>query len=271
MVQNISIACDATFGDGSENFGTVTGNVTFQDGSANSGTVTGNATFEGTAENKAGATITGNATFAEGTAVNNGTVSGSVTLFGPFTTWLAANAGVGQYTGVGYKNSQWAYNSTEYASEVAAQAAADEDAYQTWLAANAGVNQYSGAGSNNGKWFQNQNGPFNNKGDALDSQYNYAAWLAANTGVNQFVTADGNSVDPEATHYGQWAYNSTEYASEADARNAQYEAGFQAWLASNTGVNQYAVEARPGRFAYNSTEYPSMADAQAAYDAANPQ
>ena len=57
------MTCDATFGAGSENFGTVTGNVTFQDGSANSGTVTGNAVFEGAAENKAGATVTGSATF----------------------------------------------------------------------------------------------------------------------------------------------------------------------------------------------------------------
>ena len=228
MNPSISIVCDATFGAGSENFGTVTGNVTFQDGSANSGTVTGNAVFEGNAQNKAGATVSGNATFAEETAVNNGTVSGSVTFAGPFATWFAANSG---------------------------------------------VDQYSGVGSNNGKWFHNQNGPFDTRALALDSQYNYAGWLQNNVGVNQFVTVNNgtNAVDAEAAHYGQWAYNSTEYASEADARNAQYEAGFQAWLASNTGVNQYAVEARPGRFAYNSTEYPSMADAQAAYDAANPQ
>jgi len=267
MVQNISIACDATFGDGSENFGYVTGNVTFQNGSANNGVVNGNAVFEGTAENKAGATVTGNATFAEGTAVNNGTVGGSVTLFGPFTTWLAANAGVGQYTGVGYKNSQWAYNSTEYASEADAQ----EAAYGAWLAANAGVNQYSGAGSNNGKWFHNQNGPFDTRALAIDSQYNYVMWLQNNVGVNQFVSAGGNPVDSEAAHYGQWAYNSTEYASEADARNVQYEAEFQTWLTANIGVNQYnATGTRNGQWAYNSTEYGSQAEAQAAYDAANP-
>jgi len=220
MNPNISIACDATFGAGSENFGTVTGNVVFQDGSANSGTVTGNAVFEGNAQNKAGATVSGNATFAEETAVNNGTVSGSVTFAGPFVTWLAANSG---------------------------------------------VNQYSGVGSNNGKWFHNQNGPFDTRALALDSQYNYAGWLQNNVGVNQFVSAGGAAVDSEATHYGQWAYNSTEYASQADAQAAEAvvnEAAYQAWLAANTGVNQYSgAGAKNGQWAWDQTEYASEAEA----------
>ena len=128
MNPNISIACDATFGAGSENFGTVTGNVTFQTGSANNGAVNGNAVFEGTAENKAGATVTGNATFAEGTAVNNGTVSGSVTLFGPFTTWLAANVGVNYYpSSWGAYAGKWAYNSTPYGAESYARDAYNAD------------------------------------------------------------------------------------------------------------------------------------------------
>lgn len=91
MNPSISIVCDATFGAGSENFGTVTGNVTFQDGSANSGTVTGNAVFEGTAEHKAGATINGDATFSA-TAVNNGTVTGTVTVDNSALTARAATA-----------------------------------------------------------------------------------------------------------------------------------------------------------------------------------
>jgi hypothetical protein len=159
MNPSLSIACDATFGAGSENFGTVTGNVTFQDGSANSGTVTGNAVFEGTAENKAGAIVTGNATFAEGTAVNNGTVNGSVVMTGQFATWLAANSGVNQYNGAGSKHGQWAYNSTEYASEAAASAAAyaaaAEAAYQFWLAANVGAGMYAVEGSHYGQWAYN--------------------------------------------------------------------------------------------------------------------
>jgi hypothetical protein len=223
MVQNISIACDATFGAGSENFGTVTGNVTFQTGSANSGTVTGNAVFEGNAQNKAGATVSGNATFAEETAVNNGTVSGSVTFAGPFATWFAANSG---------------------------------------------VDQYSGVGSNNGKWFHNQNGPFDTRALALDSQYNYAGWLQNNVGVNQFVSAYGNPVDSEATHYGQWAYNSTEYASQAEAEAAEAvvnEAAYQAWLAANVGVNQYTGPGvKNGQWAYGQTEYESEAAANTA-------
>lgn len=161
MIQNISIACDAVFGAGSENFGTVTGNVTFQNGSANSGTVNGNATFEGTAENKSGATVTGNATF-NGTSVNAGTVGGNATFADTATnsgtvsgavddassreaayqTWLAANSGVNQYSGAGSRNGQWAYNSTEYGSQAEAQAAYD--------AANGGGGGDSGGGGGGG-------------------------------------------------------------------------------------------------------------------------
>ena len=159
MIENISIACDAVFGAGSENFGTVTGNATFQNGSANSGTVNGNATFEGNAVNKFGAVVTGNATF-DATAVNSGTVQGTVTVVQTFESlyqaWLAANVGVnqyiGEYTGSGNHNGQWAYNQTTYASEGEANAAC----YADWLANNVGVNQYTGPGLSVGKWAYNQ-------------------------------------------------------------------------------------------------------------------
>jgi hypothetical protein len=40
----------------------------------------------------------------------------------------------------------------------------------------------------------------------------YYAWLAANVGVNQYLVA--------GPHYGTWAYNSTPYATEGEARVA---------------------------------------------------
>lgn len=98
MIENISIACDAAFGAGSENFGTITGNVTFQDGSANSGTVNGNATFQGTAENKAGATVTGDATF-NGTSVNAGAVGGDAMFAAGTTNSGAVTGSVSTFTG----------------------------------------------------------------------------------------------------------------------------------------------------------------------------
>ena len=174
MNPSISIVCDATFGAGSENFGTVTGNVTFQDGSANSGTVTGNAAFEGNAENKSGATVTGNATFEENSAINNGTVQGSVSIVGPFTTWLAANSGVNIYLGSGYKVGQWAYNQTEYVNNMSATAAQHDDQYPAWLASNVGVNQYYGTlGTYANQWAYNSTA-YNSQAEAQ------AAYDAAN-------------------------------------------------------------------------------------------
>lgn len=165
------MTCDAVFGAGSENFGTITGTVTFQNGSANSGTVTGNAVFNGNAENKSGATITGNATFNDSsvnagavsgnasvalTATNTGTVSGTVTVVDPdigtYNAWLAANIGVNTYTGVGSKNGQWAYNQAEYDSSSEA-LAAEEAVFQAWLGSNTGVHQYGGTGPHNSQWF----------------------------------------------------------------------------------------------------------------------
>lgn len=219
MIQNISIVCDAVFGAGSENFGTVTGNVTFQNGSANSGTVNGNATFNGNAEHKAGATVNGDATFAA-TAVNNGTVTGTTTVLDPaYSAWLAANTGVNQYTGSGPHNGQWAYNSTEYASQADAEAAA----YNAWLAANTGVNQYTGAGSKNGQWAFNSTEYANSMSASYASEEaQYPVWLAANIGVNRapFNLLFPNSTFPD----GKWAYNSTEYASQAEANYARWYA-----------------------------------------------
>lgn len=175
MIQNISIACDAVFGAGSENFGTVTGNVTFKNGSANSGTINGNAIFEGNAEHKVGAVVTGNATFAS-VAAYNGTVLGTVTIDSSaadeaaYQVWLAAADGVSQYSVAGVHNGQWAYNKTEYASEAAANSAYEAD-YQAWLAANVGVGQYP----------------------------------------DKFAGTRG----------GQWAFNSTEYTSQAEAQDAE--------------------------------------------------
>jgi hypothetical protein len=68
-------------------------------------------------------------------------------------------------------------------------------------------------------------------GGGSNDQTEYQAWLAANTGVNSYPGA--------GAHHGQWAYNSTEYGSQADAQAAAQEADYQAWLAANTGVNQY--------------------------------
>jgi hypothetical protein len=240
MNPSISIACDATFGAGSENFGTVTGNVTFQDGSANSGTVTGNAVFEGAAENKAGATVTGDATFGIA-SVNNGTVSGTVvppsTDLSPaegeisFTQFLQYNGStIQQYTAGGWYNGRYAVNGQPYMTLAEAEVA---------LA-------------------------------AYVLEQAYTSWLSSNSGSNQFI-------DFNNPHNGQWAYNGTEYANEAEARAAQaaaeaaaQQSAYQAWLAANTGVNQYTgTGAKNGQWAYNSTEYPSQAAAQEAADAAS--
>ena len=239
MNPSISIACDAVFGAGSENFGTVTGSVTFQDGSANSGTVVGNAVFEGNAENKVGATVTGNATFGI-LSINNGTVNGTITPPSidlsaaegqpSFNMFLMYNSStIQQYTAGGWYNGRYAFGGQPYMTLAEAEAA---------LAAY-----------------------------VLDSAY--TTWLLSNSGVNQFV--DFNNPN----HNGKWAYNQTGYASEAEARAAEaaaQESAYQAWLAANSGVNQYSGDgARNGQWAYNSTEYSSQAEAQAAYDAANPQ
>lgn len=236
------MTCDATFGAGSENFGAITGNVTFQDGSANSGTVTGNAVFEGAAENKAGATVTGDATFGI-LSINNGTVSGTIVPpsieLSPaegqlsFDQFLQYNSStIQQYTAGGWYNGRYAVNGQPYMTLAEA-----ETALAAYL---------------------------------LESAY--VAWLSNNSGVNQFV-------DFNNPNNGKWAYNSTEYATEIDARAAEaaveaaaQESAYQAWLAANSGVNQYSgAGLRNGQWAYNSTEYSSQAEAQAAYDAANPQ
>jgi len=237
MNPSISIVCDATFGAGSENFGTVTGNVTFQDGSANSGTVTGNAVFEGTAEHKAGATVTGDATFGI-LSVNNGTVSGTVVPpsieLSPaegqisFYQFLQYNSStIQQYTAGGWYNGRYAVNGQPYMTLAEAEAA---------LAAY-----------------------------LLESTY--ILWLSNNSGLNQFV-------DFNNPNNGKWAYNQIAYASENEARAAEaaaQESAFQAWLAANSGVNQYSgAGVENGQWAYDSTEYSSQAEAQAAYDAANP-
>jgi hypothetical protein len=237
MNPNISIACDATFGAGSENFGAVTGNVTFQDGSANSGTVIGNAVFEGNAENKAGATVTGNATFGI-LSINNGTVNGTITPpdfdLSPaegqisFNQFLMYNSTtIQQYTAGGWYNGRYAFVGQPYMTLAEAEAAFD--AY------------------------------------VLESAY--ITWLSNNSGVNQFV-------DFNNPNNGKWAYNQTAYVSEAEARAAEaaaQESAYQAWLVANTGVNEYTGQgAYNGSWAYNSTYYSSQAGAQAAYDAANP-
>ena len=244
------MTCDAVLNAGSENFGVINGNVTFNNGSANRKTVTGNATFNGNSENKYGAIVSGNATF-NGTSVNAGTVTGNATI-----EVTATNSGT-----------------------VTGTVTVSDSQFDAWLASrnnplpegHTATQQYSGPGPKNGKWFYMQNGPFENKANALDSEYNYTAWLSNNTGVNSFVIAGGNPVNAEATHYGQWAYNSTEYGSETAALAAE-EAAYQAWLIANSGVNQYGgTGPHNGQWAYNQTEYASQAEAQAAYDANNPQ
>ncbi len=250
MNPSIEMTCDAIFGAGSENFGVINGNVTFQSGSANSKTVIGNATFNGNAENKANGTVSGNAVFND-TSVNAGIVTGTATI-----EVTATNSGT-----------------------IAGTITVSDSLFDAWFAVRSTplpeghtvTQQYSGPGPKNGKWFYYQNGPFETKGDALDNEYNYAAWLSGNIGVNSYITAGGNPVDAEATHYGQWAYNSTECESEAAALAAE-EAAYQAWLLTNVGVNQYSgTGPNSGQWAYNSTEYDSQAEAQAAYDANNPQ
>ena len=98
----------------------------------------------------------------------------------------------------------------------------------------------------------------------------YQAWLAANTGVNQY--------NATGSHNGQWASNSTEYASQAEAQAAYdtfLENSFLSWLQNNSFISQYTglFSAKSGKWFWGNdpTEYNSEADAQAAYDAANPQ
>jgi hypothetical protein len=284
MIPDISISCDATFGAGSENFGTVNGNVLFQSGSANSGVVNGNAVLEGNAEHKAGASITGNVV-RSASAVISGSVTGTVGYTQQaegelYAIWLAANTGVNQYSGPGEKNGQWAYGSTEYASQTLAdlQQAVDIEAadYSSWLALNVGVNQFSSSGVHNGQWAY---GSFEhvsqNAAKLAQEAVEYPAWLASNVGLSQNPWGVFGSSNP------LWAYNSTAYVTEQGARDAQaaddaaneaaaQESAYQGWLAANTGVNQYSGPGeKNGQWAYNQTEYPSQVEAQAAYDAAN--
>lgn len=71
----ITVTGNATFNDGSYNYGTVTGDATFNDSSYNSGTVSGNATFNDLSVNLTGV-VAGDATFT-GSACNDGGTAGT--------------------------------------------------------------------------------------------------------------------------------------------------------------------------------------------------
>jgi hypothetical protein len=58
---------------------TVTGMATFSDGAQNAGTITGNATFNG-ASTMSGGTVSGTATFNGSSSMDEGTVSGNATF-----------------------------------------------------------------------------------------------------------------------------------------------------------------------------------------------
>lgn len=281
------MTCDAVFGAGSENFGTVTGNVTFQTGSANSGTVTGNAVFEGNAENKAGAIVTGDATFGI-LSINNGTVNGTITPpnfeLSPaegqisFNMFLMYNSTtIQQYTAGGYYNGLYAFVGNPYATLADAEAALAawilESTYISWLTANVGVNQFVDFNNpNNGKWAYNQTG-YANEAEAIAAETAaqaaaYQVWLAANSGVNQYNGAGARN--------GQWASNSTEYASQEQAQvayDAYIESLFAGWLQNNSLISQYTNPgSKNGKWFWGNdpTEYATQEEAQAAYNAANP-
>ena len=81
----ITVTGTATFNDGSQNGGTITGNATFTDsanGNGDGGTVIGNATFNGQSYTGSGGTVTGNATFYGQSFVgDDGTVTGNATFY----------------------------------------------------------------------------------------------------------------------------------------------------------------------------------------------
>jgi len=284
------MTCDATFGAGSENFGTVTGNVTFQDGSANSGTVTGNAAFEGNAENKAGATVTGNATFGI-LSINNGTVNGTITppsielspaegqpSFGMFLMYNGST--IQQYTVGGWYNGRYAFGGQPYMTLEEAEAAFAayvlDSAYTTWLLSNSGVNQFVDFNNpnHNGKWAYNQT-EYASEADAQAAEQAendliasreaaYQAWLSTNAGANWYSGDNSNR-----TLYGNWAYNNFELP--VTTANFGNLLEFNEWIQANSGVNMYTFSTGAQVWAYNSTPYLTQVEAQAAYDAANPQ
>jgi ligand-binding sensor domain-containing protein len=93
-----------------------------------------------------------------------------------YAAWLAANVGVNYYPTFGSAHAgKYAYNSTEYASRVEAEAARDEADYQAWLAANVGVSYYNNAPgtARYGQWAYNQT----EYASEIDAQ---AAYNAAN-------------------------------------------------------------------------------------------
>lgn len=277
------MTCDAVFGAGSENFGTVTGNVTFQTGSANSGTVTGNAVFEGNAENKAGAIVTGDATFGI-LSINNGTVNGTITPpnfdLSPaegqpsLNVFLMSNSTtIQQYTAGGYYNGLYAFVGNPYATLAEAEAAFAayvlESNYIRWLAANVGVNQFIEIGNpHDGQWAYGSTA-YDNQSQADYAEITaYNAWLTANVGVNQYGGTGAKN--------GQWASNSTEYASQEEAQvayDAYIESLFAGWLQNNSLISQYTNPgSKNGKWFWGNdpTEYATQEEAQAAYNAANP-
>jgi hypothetical protein len=90
-------------------------------------------------------------------------------------------------------------------------------------------------------------------GGSTNGNYQYAASGTEfyNDGTNSYQS-DGNGG----------------YTTVAIGGGSSDESNYQAWLAANSGVNQYSGSgSHNGQWAYNSTEYGSQAEAQAAADA----
>jgi hypothetical protein len=90
--------------------------------------ITGGTFGAGTAPTDSGVILTENSTLDGGTFSGfngGGGGGGSTPEETAYQSWLASNTGVNQYSGAGDRNGQWAYNSTEYASQAEAQAAED--------------------------------------------------------------------------------------------------------------------------------------------------
>jgi hypothetical protein len=165
--------------------------------------------FEGAAEHKAGATINGDATFSA-TAVNNGTVTGTVTVESSyneqaFISWRDADRlTIRQWTGGGPYNNKWFLDGFDYATE-----------FDAWLSASGGVRQFTGSGDKNGAWAYGTT-EYSSQAEAQTAEYEagFQAWLAANIGVNQYAVEARSA---------RFAYNSTEYPSMEEAQ-AAYDA-----------------------------------------------
>jgi hypothetical protein len=215
----------ASFADTAENIGSVGGNAVFTGSAENKGSIAGDAVFADTTVNTG--SVAGNAQVAATADNSGGTVTGSVSEYTPpsdnsagYAAWLAGG-GSGHYTTGGYN--KWAINGNEVVDEAFYNAVISEInthfggsyTYLTnniefiqWIRDTGGNGQFISAPAYNGSIYENGVviPPSDN---SAANEATFQTWLGSNVGVNQYT---GNGL-----RNGTWAYNSTVYASQADA------------------------------------------------------